>query len=36
MWILNEAVERNGGRTEVISDFKGFKIKIIFSKQKEV
>lgn len=32
LWILNEAVERNGGRTEVISDFEGFKIKIIFSK----
>lgn len=36
LWILNEAVERNGGRTEVIADFEGFKIKIIFSKQKEL
>lgn len=32
MWILSEAVERNGGRTEVIPDFEGFKIKIIFAK----
>ena len=36
LWILNEAVERNGGRTEVIADFEGFKIKIIFSKQKVI